>query len=45
MWTISGKEREYNRSVTAGFDYISAPSARGFGISEAAYGFTLGVRT
>jgi hypothetical protein len=41
MSTTSGKEHGYNRSMTAGLDYISAPSARGIGIGEAAYCFAL----
>jgi hypothetical protein len=45
MSTTPGKENEYNRSVTAGVDCISAPPARGFGIGEAAYCFALGART
>jgi hypothetical protein len=41
MSTTSGKENEYNRSVTAAFDYVSAPYARGIG-EAAVYGFALG---
>jgi hypothetical protein len=36
MSITSGKENEYNRSVTAGLDYTSAPSARCIGIGKAA---------
>jgi hypothetical protein len=45
MSTSSGKDNEYNRSVIAGLNYISAPPARGFGISEAVYSFARGTRT
>jgi hypothetical protein len=45
MSTSSGKENEYNRSAIAGLNYISAPQARGFGISEAVYSSALGART
>jgi len=45
MSTNSSKENEYNRSVTAGLDYISVSPARGFGIGEAVYRFALGART
>jgi hypothetical protein len=45
MSTTASKENEYNRSVIARLDYISAPPARGFGIGEAAYRFALGVGT
>jgi len=41
MSTTSGKEHGYNRSMTAGLDYVSAPSPRGIG-EAAVYGFALG---
>jgi hypothetical protein len=45
MSTSPGKGNQYNRSVTAVLDYISAPPARGVGIGEATYFFVLGART
>jgi hypothetical protein len=45
MSTTSGKQNEYNRSVTAGLDYTSVLSSSGFGTGETAFGFALGVRT